>query len=296
MTANVMGGLLISFVFYVLFLTACGLVVAFLPASLLGPPAKAFLVWLPPFLGGDALRNWAAAKAEDMTRARLAGKRTGKTASQLAAELEEGAMQAMLPTAGPEELKRVVACPDVGQGTVGVTAPEALAIAAYMRKNLSRAEQEQIQALAEENAKKIAAGMPVDSDLPALPCALQGKDHVCCVYEARPLRCRIQHAISVARELTGSHEPPPTGTEAGRIDPGGHEQTVAEGIEIGVTRALRSAGLSADVYELNGALATALGMPDAAERWAKGEKVFHSPLVWRPSSPHSPVTSTSAAS
>jgi hypothetical protein len=55
-----------------------------------------------------------------------------------------------------------------------------------------------------------------------------------------------------------------------------HEETVAEGIETGVTRALKSAGLDADVYELNSALATALEKPDAAERWAKGEKVFHS--------------------
>jgi hypothetical protein len=53
---------------------------------------------------------------------------------------------------------------------------------------------------------------------------------------------------------------------------------IAEGIEIGVTRALKAAGSSANVYELNSALATALETPDAAERWAARENVFHTPL------------------
>ena len=58
----------------------------------------------------------------------------------------------------------------------------------------------------------------------------------------------------------------------------GHEQTVAQGIEIGLTQALKSAALDANVYELNSALATALETSNAAERWANGENVFHTPL------------------
>jgi hypothetical protein len=49
-------------------------------------------------------------------------------------------------------------------------------------------------------------------------------------------------------------------------------------MEIGVTRALKSAGLDANIYELNSALAAALETPDAAERWARGEQVFQNPL------------------
>ena len=59
----------------------------------------------------------------------------------------------------------------------------------------------------------------------------------------------------------------------------GHEETVAQGIELGVTRALTSAGLDAKIYELNSALATALATPDASERWAKGENLFQNPIV-----------------
>ncbi len=65
--------------------------------------------------------------------------------------------------------------------------------------------------------------------------------------------------------------------QAEALEEHGHEQTVAQGIEMGLTRALKSAGLDANIYEINSALATALGSPDAAERWANGERVFHTP-------------------
>lgn len=270
---NLVAGLLMVFLFYALFLGACFALVKFLPASFLGEQARSVLSWLPPFVGGEALRNWAAMTAEQLTEKRLSGKRTAETASQLAAEIEGGAMHAMLPTAEPGERERIVACPETGQGMVGVTAPEALTIAAYLRKNASQAEQKRIFEMAAENAKVIASRTRGDSDFPPLPCPLQGEGHVCCVYAARPLRCRPLHAISIAKDI-GCHGEPPTGT------PGetGHEQTVAQGIELGVTRALKSAGLDANVYELNSALATALEVPDAAERWAEGKDVFHTPL------------------
>ena len=73
-------------------------------------------------------------------------------------------------------------------------------------------------------------------------------------------------------------EPPRAGSPGEAPGETGHEQTVAEGIEMGVMRALKSARLDASVYELNSALATALAMLDAAERWAEGENVFYTRL------------------
>ena len=55
-----MAGLLMVFFLYALLLAACFAIVMLLPASFLGAPAKAVLSWLPPFLRGEALRNWAA--------------------------------------------------------------------------------------------------------------------------------------------------------------------------------------------------------------------------------------------
>lgn len=276
--SNLVVGLLMVFSFYALFLLACFALVRFLPASFMGEQAKAVLSWLPPFVGGEALRNWAATTAEQLTKKRLTDEQTAETVTQLAAEIEEGAMHAMLPTAGLSDLERIMACPETGQGTVGVTAPEALAIAVYLRKNRSQAEQQRVYEMAVENADAIAAQTRGDRDPSPLPCPLQGEDHVCCVYALRPLRCRPLHAISIAKEIGNHSEPSAAGSQAEVPGETGHEQTVAEGIEMGVTRALQSARLDAGVYELNSALATALAVPNAAERWAKGENLFHTQL------------------
>ena len=277
-------GLIIALTFQALFLLVLVTVLWFFPRSFLGKPAKAVLNWLPPFLGGEALRDWAAARAEGLAQKRLAGQRTGKTAGQLATEMEDSAMQAMLPLAEREDLERIVACPETGQGRVGVTAHEALAIAGHIRKTKSQAEQQRIYELALENAKTIAS-VATDNLAPS-PCALQGKDHVCCVFAQRPLRCRPLHAISLAREL-GSPSASPTRSPGEAPNASGYEQLIAQGVELGTARALKSAGLDANIYELNSALATALESPDAAERWAKGETVFKNPL--REAPPPSPA-------
>lgn len=54
------------------------------------------------------------------------------------------------------------------------------------------------------------------------------------------------------------------------------EFTVGRGVQLGLQEGLQSAGLDAEVYEFNSALAKALETPDAADRWAKGENVFAS--------------------
>lgn len=266
--------LLMVFLLYALILGGSLVIGMLLPSSALGAHAKAMLNWVPPFLYGDALRSWATATSERLAKKRLGGRRTGKLAAILAAEVEDGAMHAMLPTAAPADLERVIACPETGQGMVGLTAPEALAIADFLRKHRSRAEQRRIYGMALENTQKIAARMRGEGETAPLPCPLQGSGHVCCAYDVRPLRCRPLHALAIASDLGGSSSAPPAGAEA--ADENSHEATVAQGVELGVTRALKSAGLDANIYELNSALATALGTPDASERWAKGENVFQS--------------------
>jgi len=275
--SNLMVGLIIAFVVYGLFILTMVAIIRFIPKSFLGESAKAALTWLPPFLRGEALQNWAATIAEQSTQECLADKKAGETGTRLATEVEEIAMHAMLPLADPADLERVVACPEAGQGLVGVTAPEVLAIAAFIRKHKSRSEQNRIHELAVANAEIIASRPCGDSGQASIPCALQGQNHVCCAYGVRPLRCRPLHASSVATEISRRNEPGATSPARGN-DVNSHEQTVAQGIEIGMTRALQSAGLDANVYELNSALATALENPDAEERWARGESVFHDPL------------------
>jgi len=259
-------GLLGLVLFYLVFSGACFLVMLLVPGRGIGKRAAAALGWLPPFLAGDALREWAAATAERLARQQLSRERTGDTASQLAADVETGATRAMLPRHDESDLWRIIACPEVGQGLVGVTAPEVLSIATHIRKELPHSEQERVYAIASANAARLEPRTRGER-AGVLECPLQGEAHVCCVYAARPLRCRILHAAIIANEAGERSDAARPGDER-------HEEIVANGVEIGLTRALDSAGLSAKVYELNSALVIALGLPDAARRWAKGEDIF----------------------
>lgn len=266
-------GLLAYGLFYTLFLVICALVVQALPESFLGQRAMATLAWLPPFIRGEALRNWTAETTEKLAHQRLAAPQSAEEVIQLAAEVEEGAMRAMLPFTDSAELARVIACPEAGQGLVGVTAPEAIAITDYIRSHLKSAEQNRILDLARENARQLASNSPAENDPLALRCPLQGNDCVCCTYAVRPLRCRPLHALAIARAASN-------GGTVSTAEPGEpiegcrHIYTVADGVEAGLTEAMRSAQLSADVYELNSVLAYLLPMSDAAERWVQGEDVF----------------------
>jgi hypothetical protein len=233
------------------------------------------LTWRPSFLRGEALRNWAARVAETTAFRRLQGKLTGRTALQLAAEIEQGALHAMLPLARQAEIESVVACPDAGQGTIGVTPVEVLAIVAALRKKRSREEQKRVHALAAENARTIASRGSNPTEQRPLACPLQGTYNVCRTFGERPLQCRPLHAVAVARTM-GSRRASHVGTDDGSSDHHGYEDTVAEGIALGLSRALQSASLDGNTYEFNSALATALEIPDAAERWARGEDVFAS--------------------
>lgn len=233
--------------------------------------ASAERAWKPMFVGGDALRDWAADAAERAAKNRLTGKRTISTALQLVQDFDAGAARAMLPHARTSELERVVPCPAMGQGRVGVNAPEAIAIAAQIKRTHSRAGQARIRMTATANAAAIESRSNPDGRMPP-PCPLQDKNQICCVYGVRPLRCRALHAIAVTTERqtrTFSSDRPGEACASQRP-----EETVAEGIEAGVTRALAAAHLDSGIYELNSALAKALAVPDAASRWSQGEDVF----------------------
>src|SRR5262245_28247341 len=151
MSSALVVSLILAILTVALLLLALVAVAFFFPASPWREQARAILAWRPPFMRGEELSNWAATTAEQTTRNRLVDKRTARTPVQLAKESQEGAMRAMVPLAKEADLSRVVACPETGQGMVGLTAPEALAVAAYLRKNCSGAELNRIYELAVEN-------------------------------------------------------------------------------------------------------------------------------------------------
>jgi Fe-S-cluster containining protein len=224
--------------------------------------------WQPPFARGKDLAHWARAKAGQIVGNWLEDKPTSAAAEKLSAELHDGATRAMLPLVPDHQAQRTVACPDEGQGMVGITVPEVLEIADYIRR-MPRAERKRIHDLAFENAKKLKNLDHNQYNADQTPCPLQGDDQVCRVYDARPLRCRPLHAATIARQL--GLEAPKEGEIPEWLP---DAQTVEQGIEEGEAQALQSAGLDANLYELNSALVTALDTPDAAQRWRKGEDTF----------------------
>jgi len=226
--------------------------------------------WQPPFARGNDLLNWAKDTAARIAGKRLVGKRTADTARELSAELHDGAIRAMLPLVPDRETERMVACPDGGQGAIGVMAPEVLEIADYIRHKLSRRERNRIHGLAQKNAERLADREHAQFDADELPCPLQNDNGVCRVYAARPLQCRPLHAAKIARQFGME-----TSGADGEIPPWpAHVLLIEDGVKEGLVRELESAGLDANVYELNGALVTALDTPHAAQRWARGEDVF----------------------
>jgi hypothetical protein len=232
-------------------------------------------VWRPAFVQGHELHAWAAATADRVARGILAEDRNPATAARLVEAVQNGAAHAMLPLARPAELERVVPCPAAGQGTIAVTAPEALAIADHLRRTCSRREQFRILNALTQNAARRHWLRRHGGDETPLLCALQGRDRVCVVFGTRPLRCRALHAATVARSAGPGVTPagPPKGKAADAVR---HEQAVVAGVEDGFRRALSANRLDAEMYEIDDALAVALRTPDAASRWARGEAVFAS--------------------
>lgn len=227
-------------------------------------------LWRPPFVRGAKLLTWAREAGEELVAKALASKRGAATPSDVSSRLHDGAMRAMLPNLPDTAVRRVVPCPTGGQGTIGVTALEAIEIAEYIRWNLPEEEQSAILRQATEigDARAFSGERPRDGDGPPA-CALQGEDCVCLTFGARPLRCRPLHATMVMQRLG-----------LGRWDAWddlawtAHARVVAEGVEEGLVRALDMAGIDGNVYELNSAVGAALRTPEAARRWLDGEAVF----------------------
>lgn len=235
---------------------------------------RAIRRWQPPYIEGRELVAWARATAKEAVERVLvgrssAGRTSARTLSRLADDLHEGATRAMLPQVGADKLRRAMPCPEGGQGEIGVTAAEALAIADRVRTTLPKREREKIL----RRATAIAAARPVTLALErgneSPPCALQGDDCVCRTYRDRPLRCRPYHAGLTLRGLSATVD----GMD-GEATGMAHARGVVEGVEEGFGDALEVAGLDNGVYELNAALSVALGKPDATRRWLDGEPIF----------------------
>lgn len=225
--------------------------------------------WQPPLVRGDELLAWASDTAKAATASRLAGPRSRETAKQVATEIYIGMACAIShsPSAvGPP--KR--GCPSCRHQRIGVTPPEALAIADAVHTNRAWREAKRIRDRATRNTEAISGLGHEQYEQARVVCPLLLSDGCCAAFDARPVHCRgwcLLHGGDVEPDVLSL-----TRNGAGPVD--AHAHTVARGAEVGLSRGLASAGLDGTVYELNSALVVAMDTPSAAENWASGSSVF----------------------
>ncbi|MCE9527912.1 MAG: hypothetical protein K8R36_17865 [Planctomycetales bacterium] len=222
--------------------------------------------WQPPLAQGNDLLHWAAGMANAVATKRLHQPLGKDTASELAREIYEGSSFAIARAPGAVRPLKP-RCTSCRHRMIGVTAPEALAIADEIQSSQSKPEVKRIRDLAAANAAA-AAGLDLAQYKEAqLVCPLLTCDSTCVVYDARPIRCRgwspaegEESSLPNARNRCVAPDP--------------YADAVGRGAEEGLAQALESAGLGGEIYELNSALAAALSNADAPAQWIRGEPVF----------------------
>ncbi len=202
------------------------------------------------------------------THAMLGTQPTTSTLSQI---VEHGFEQiAEAQATNPAPLACAAGCAFCCYHPVDITAPEAFAIADYLRTALSDAEFEAIAARLAAHAARIQTLSHDEHALAKMPCAMLNNGQ-CGIYSARPFACRAWHSTSAVRcEAIFTH-----GDPLSMIPPLDMALYNAQwDVVYGVAEGIRQAGLDDRPYELHSMLHRVLTTPDAAPRWLRGEDVF----------------------
>lgn len=217
--------------------------------------------WRPPYIADQQLFEWARSVSRGTVRSALHEGASPGEITEMVKDLYDGASEAMHPDASPGDRALPTACPSHGRGVMGVSAPEAIALAEWLRGTLTP---EQLDELIEDVT---FCDEMVENHVTEPPCALQGEDHVCIAFGAHPLSCRPTLAVALARHVHDRLPSARTRTEAD-ID------AVTRGVVEGLHSGLRQAGLDSTRYELHSALRRALTRPGVGEAWRRGEDAF----------------------
>jgi hypothetical protein len=146
---------------------------------------------------------------------------------------------------------------------VEIRAPEALYIALRLREERSSAE---LDALLETLRRRVAErrGWAYDERWARRQMCVFLQHHwQCGIYTFRPLNCRGW--TSPSRDDCAAERP---------VTPHALIHLAAHAAGQGLTRAAAAMALESTSYELEAAILRALETPDAAARWARGERIF----------------------
>ncbi|MBI1900657.1 MAG: hypothetical protein HYS13_06045 [Planctomycetia bacterium] len=221
-----------------------------------------------PLLSGGALRRWAEDKAREVVAKHARRPRTAEMPIALAHEIEGLASRVIDESLQRGPRGRSAQCASSGRDAIAASAPEVLAIADDLRRHVSRRELAAIRSRAERNADRSAAEDALRGEAGSPGCPLLSQHGCCLTNESRPIYCRGR-----CPECRG--EGGACGADQERPD-AAFAVEVGQGVSDGLRQGLAAAGWDGQLYELNTALVRALDLPDATDRWARGEPVFES--------------------
>ncbi len=156
---------------------------------------------------------------------------------------------------------------------VVLTVPEAFYVAAQIKNN-PKAKDAIIE------AHRRTHDLDLMSRLEAkVFCALL-EDKICSIYKARPLACHAFVSTNLEACLAAF-----TRNETASIPMPEQYVSIVHACRILLMAALRIAGLSSAVYEMNAALTVILSQENAEARWLAGEKIFAGLPVQSPPPP-----------
>lgn len=166
----------------------------------------------------------------------------------------------------PKEAEKLLACRKgcyhCCSQMVVVTVPEAFYVAANIRRR------PELAGAVAEVARKTGA-MTIEQRLGTDIFCPMLKDAICSIYATRPLGCRGFVSTNLEACLAAF-----TRGEAPNIPMPSESVSVLYACRMLMMGALRLAGLSDAVYEMNSAVAIALSSDDAEKRWLAGENLF----------------------
>jgi Fe-S-cluster containining protein len=158
---------------------------------------------------------------------------------------------------------------------IEVSAPEAVAIAEYLR-GLAPAELAQT---CEQMAEEAAYARTLDADTrwrEQTACAfLEDATGQCVIYDVRPFTCRAHTSMSVEQCEAAATDP----ERRTPIDKHLIPASVFGMAKSALTIACNEANLDPRSFEITNAVSVALNQPDAAERWGRGEPVFDAAVI-----------------
>jgi hypothetical protein len=232
------------------------------------PPLAARTRWTPELLA-------AVAEGERRALAPILARDDDDDAPAEAARLAlDRALELTRAALAREPPSRPIACAkgcsSCCVAKVVVTPPEALRIAAHLRRTLDPAALAVVSAriaAADDRARGLTRARRFEAKI---PCPLLAEDGSCSVHEVRPLICAGWTSLDVsaceryfAAEGAGASAPTY-----------GLGYEIAGAILAGLVQACGDAGLDGTLLELIAALRIALARPTASERWRRRLPVF----------------------